>query len=221
LGRSDVEIAAKLLARLRSGDRLDELARDYGTSVHAIRKAFAIVGIDRRRLELLRSTRKTPVLRLPDDLARYLHRARQAQRTHETKGRTRWSDEDILGCLELASTMAFPLTATEFDNLREEHHIQGPSALTVAHRFGSWSRACEVAGVECGSAPRESYTRSWTNRELISFVGDYLSTTHRPSFTGYSQWEATTEGAPSAATVRNRLGPWTDVKHMAMQATAR
>lgn len=117
--------------------------------------------------------------------------------------------------------MAYPLSVTAYEKLREDVLVVGPSAQLIALRFSSWSRACEVAGVECGSAPRGVYARSWSNRDLIAYVRDYMSTTYNASFSGYQEWASKNEGAPSAQTIRNRLGPWVAVKEMALQRAAR
>lgn len=216
-----IELAGRILRRLRAGDRLDEVARDYNTTVGSLRKFFLAVGIDRKDLEKLRSKRKTPELSLPQDLIAYRSRRPRAKARPKAAVRSKWSDDDLILCLAQASTMAFPLSASAYDRLREDVLVSGPSAQLIALRFGSWARACEVAGVECGSAPRDAYARSWSTRDLIAYVRDYMSTTYNASLSGYQQWASKNEGAPSAQTIRNRLGPWVEVKQMALQPTAR
>jgi hypothetical protein len=216
-----VELAAKILKRLRAGDRLDEVARDYNATVGSVRKFFLAVGIDRKELEKLRSKRKTPELRLPEDLVPYASRRRRAKARPTATFRSKWSDDDLIRSLVDASTMAYPLSATAYDKLRDDCLVVGPSAQLIALRFSSWSRACEVAGVECGSSPRDVYTRSWSNRDLVAYVRDYIATTYKASFSGYQQWASQNDGAPSAQTIRNRLGPWAEVKQMALQPAAR
>jgi hypothetical protein len=219
LGDPRIDMAASLLVRLRAGDRLDELARDRGTTVAAIRKFFASIGIGREDLDKLRTPRKSPRLKLPDDLTTFIERRGSTIGLRKSKP-SRWSDEDMLRCLEDAATMAFPLTAAAYDKLRGDFLVRGPSSESVVLRFGTWARACEIAGVECGRAPRDSYTRSWTNRELLEFVCDYVRSTYFPSFSGYEEWASMTEGAPSAQTLRNRLGPWSEIKTLATQVRA-
>lgn len=217
MGQSELALAARLLERLRAGDRLDELARDHGTTVEAIRHFFASLGIERRELAKLRSRQRSPGVNLPEELDKYTSRRRTGKHI-STATRPLWSNADMLERLENAATMAFPLTAVAYDKLREGLLVTGPSSQLIALRFGTWARACEIAGVECGNAPRESYTSPWTNGDLLGFVQDYLSTTYAPSFNGYQEWAHDTEGAPSGQTLRNRLGSWSQIRAIALQA---
>ena len=218
MGDARLALATELLKRLRAGDRLDEIARDKNVTVSAIRRFFESVGIERKDLERLRSTQKCPILHFPDDLLPFVSRSRRLRTRAQRPTRSKWSDDDILRCLLEASTMAYPLTAGAYDRLRDELLIRGPSAQLIALRFKSWTRACDLAGVECGVAPREHYSSTWSNRDLIAYVRDYVSTTYKPSFGGYQAWAAVTEGAPSAQTLRNRLGPWAEVIRAAQQS---
>jgi hypothetical protein len=126
--------------------------------------------------------------------------------------RSRWSDAAMLEALQLAATMAFPLSVAEYDALRLERFIDGPSAQLVAIRFGNWSTACDRAGVECGTVPRRSYGRAWSNAEILAIVNEYLARAGGVrTFDGYGRWAAASGFAPSAATVRVRLGTWANV----------
>src|SRR5437867_13168723 len=99
VGDGRLEFAAYVLKRLRAGDRLDEVARDDGTTVHAIRRVFSSFGIEREDLELLRSTAKSPRLKLPDGLAPFASRRKTHMHADDTSTRSRWTDDDLIRCL--------------------------------------------------------------------------------------------------------------------------
>ena len=53
VGDGRLEFAAYVLKRLRAGDRLDEVARDDGTTVHAIPERQSLLGFRAQVSELL------------------------------------------------------------------------------------------------------------------------------------------------------------------------
>jgi DNA-binding CsgD family transcriptional regulator len=140
-----------------------------------------------------------------------------------TKSSTqRWSDADILGAIQHASTYEFPLSASTFGQLVTRGEVVGPSVPLVYMRFGSWTSACTAAGVESGTSFIESYESRWTDDDLLGFVCAYLMIGNSAgTFSGYDIW-AKQEGhdAPSAGTIRVRLGPWGGVKKRALQLRA-
>jgi hypothetical protein len=140
--------------------------------------------------------------------------------------------DSIVKVLEDAATMAFPLTVTSYEDLRRQKLVAGPSSVLIQVRFGSWIAACASAGVECGST-RSSYKGQWSDGEVLAYVTEYLDETKdvlavfglEASGKGlsgkgwrtaddYDRW-ARDQGAPSAATVRNRFGSWTEAKRLA------
>lgn len=140
----------------------------------------------------------------------------QAPLTVPAAGRRRrrrrpvWTHEEMLDILKNAATLAWPLSSNEYEALRVQGLINGPSSQAIAARFNGWADACDVAGVECGATPRRGYAPRWSDDELLQFVREYLSTSETSTYNGYAVW-AQSSGAPSAATLRNRLGVWADV----------
>jgi hypothetical protein len=98
--------------------------------------------------------------------------------------------------------------------------VVGPSVPGVYQLFGGWNHACSLAGVECGESRRSGYETRWTDREILEYLAEYL---HYPggrgTFGGYDDWRQTYRpDAPSAGTVRMRLGPWSEAKRSALRA---
>ncbi|TIC83618.1 DUF3883 domain-containing protein [Nocardioides sp. GY 10113] len=97
-----------------------------------------------------------------------------------------------------------PLSGPFYDRNRED----GLSSARIVQVFGAWSTACEAAGVEAPSAPREKYDRGWSREDCLRWVLDYLQQADRPTAAGYEQWARDRDGAPSGGTVRLRCGKW-------------
>lgn len=149
----------------------------------------------------------------PTDLAHFqlAHLKRTTQQT--------WTDEQLLDALRAASLFEFPLTRLKYDNLLRVGQVDGPSGVRVMQRFGTWSAACDAAGVESGAARAAPYETRWTDDELLKFVSDYLrAPNYGGTFAGYDAWrkESGTDAAGSG-TIRNRLGTWSEVKRRALE----
>lgn len=129
----------------------------------------------------------------------------------------RHSDETIIDYLRKAALVldVTLLTANAYNDFAARQNLTPdawPSAQTVAKRFGGWRAACEAAGLDARAARRE-YFQDFPPARCRQFVDRYvrsaLSSGDRPTLSGYAVW-ARTAGGPSAATVRNRLGAWTE-----------
>jgi hypothetical protein len=85
------------------------------------------------------------------------------------------------------------------------------SHATVCIRFGSWSGALEAAGFEPG-AHRRAYRRRWDAQacwKALESVADELG--EWPRYARYEELSAGREDLPSAAMLRQRLGPWSEI----------
>jgi hypothetical protein len=123
-----------------------------------------------------------------------------------------WSNEQVLTALRMAATHYFPLGKAEYDSLIELKEIEGPSSALVWMRFGSWSKACELAGVEC-HAVREHYQKTWSRAELLTYVSRFLMSRDFSSSIGsYEIWKAAeTVKTPSGQLLRVEFGSWQNV----------
>lgn len=135
------------------------------------------------------------------------------------QGESRWTDEDICEALRQASAYEFPLTAKAYSELVQVGQIIGPSAPRIEQRFRSWSAACEEAGVVPGEPPKNrEYESKWSDDDLLQIVRAYLFDPDAPSSVGrFDEWKrANAPDGPSAQTLRNRFGSWTEVKRRAL-----
>ena len=131
----------------------------------------------------------------------------------------KWSDEQLLQALQSASSGSTPLTVTAYDGLVTRGDIKGPTGQVFFVRFGSWRKACEAAGVQCGESARDNYTREWSETDLEALVVEFLfSSEHDGSFVEFQRWLDERPNYPSMATIRNRLGQWGSMKQKAIEA---
>lgn len=194
-------------------------ARSARASASA-RRLARLVGLD---LEEHPGSSATDVaLRLGVDVNVVRANVPQASRrllVNEAHGTTpTWSRQESLDAVSLASTFEWPLSSPTYDSLVRQGEVHGPSSVRLGQVFGSWRAVCIEAGVEPVTPPREDYQSRWTDGELLDWVADYLrSPGSRGTHSGYDHWRAETlADAPSAQTVRNRLGKWGDVKRRAL-----
>ena len=129
-----------------------------------------------------------------------------------------WPDEHLLQALRIASTKSTPLTVAAYDALVAQNQIEGPTGQTFFTRFGSWRKACEEAGVQCGEAFRDNYVREWSEADLRAVVVNFLfSPEHDGNVASLEKWLEEQPDAPSIATIRKRLGGWVSMKERAIE----
>jgi hypothetical protein len=127
----------------------------------------------------------------------------------------RYSDGEIAGALRAAGKIAGePLSVGKYDKIRST--CAGPSAIRLIQRFGSWSAACEAAGVKSGEAKR-TYVRRWERSQIVDLVRQYLRASRKVSFQDFSQWLKKVPNAPSSATCRNVGVSWSSLLESARE----
>lgn len=89
---------------------------------------------------------------------------------------SRWSDDAILDAIREAALYEFPLTTNAYSDLLSKGQIKGPSMARIGQRFGSWTAACEAAGVVAGQTMRPHYESRWSNDDLLHIARQYCST---------------------------------------------
>lgn len=101
------------------------------------------------------------------------------------------------------------LTVRQYDRLRLARH---PSSARIRQVVGSWTVACQQAGVAAAGQGRSRGSR-WGNGEVEHWVDAYLaSESPTYSYRDFDRWLRSQEGAPSAQTVRNLTGMnWTQI----------
>ena len=121
----------------------------------------------------------------------------------------RYTDREIARALRTAARMAGePLSVGKYDKIRDA--FEGPSAIRLIQRFGSWSSACAAAGVKSGEAKR-SYARKWERAQIVDLVKRYLAEKRKVSFTDFSLWLKQVPASPSPATCRNVGISWSSL----------
>lgn len=131
---------------------------------------------------------------------------------------SRWSDDKIMDAIREAAVYEFPLTANAYGRLLAVGQIQGPSVPRIGQRYGSWTAACEAAGVTAGRAVRNNYESRWSDNDLAEIVRQYLLDPDVPnSANRFDAWKrVNVPDGPSFQTVRNRFGSWTEAKRRAL-----
>lgn len=171
------------------------LQENPGASVASLSKAVGAQQVDVRRA-------------LGADAARLTVNARPSPST---------SNERLLNGLRRAAAAAGePLSGKRYSDLERELGLVTRSRLI--QRFGSWSEACRLAGVEPCPQHRVNYIRHWTRAEMEQWVIRYLMEPgSRGSYDGFTDFLRRQAGAPSSQTVRNELGRWNEIKAKALQ----
>ena len=120
-----------------------------------------------------------------------------------------YSDEELLENLRsTAKKIDGPMSAKKFRLSGGE-----PTIAIFISRFGSWIKACELAGVKSGDAVRVNYKRAHSEETMLAYIASYLADPRtNGSAIGYDVWQRSVVGAPSLALIRQRLGKWNEIK---------
>jgi DNA-binding transcriptional ArsR family regulator len=94
-----------------------------------------------------------------------------------------------------------------------------PAAATYIRRYGTWSEACRLAGIEAAKARRTNYIRDWSNEDIINAVDEFITETGLTAYHGYAEW-ARENDKPSGPLLVQRLGSWSEARKLAIKAAA-
>jgi hypothetical protein len=121
-----------------------------------------------------------------------------------------YSDQQLVAALAAAAVeLGEPLKVGAYDAWQRGRDDAASPALVI-RRFGSWKQACTRAGVATNTT--RSTSRRWTDEQVVGIVASYLrSPGSTGTFADYTAWARAQQGAPSGATLRQRL-PWAEVK---------
>jgi hypothetical protein len=130
-----------------------------------------------------------------------------------------WNNEDIIECLKSAGTYFFPLSHGDYEKLVEIGEIKGPSVPLIYKRFGSWTNACQKAGIETNKPVRSEYVLDYSDEEILIFLMRYFNEEHTiGSIEDYEKWRRAQNGKiPSIGLIRNRIGNWGIVKEIVLK----
>lgn len=197
--RSALESAEQQAKESAVAEELRGLLEERGPmSVHEVADATGHVAVEISRA-------------WPPDLAHL--------RLHPTgRQEERWSDDAIIDAIREAAVYEYPLTTNAYAELLSQGQVRGPSMPRIWQRFGSWTAACEAAGVVPGQTMRPHYESRWSDEDLLRVARQYLLDQSAPNSAGrFDGWRrAVVPDGPSFQTLRNRFGSWTDVKRRAL-----
>lgn len=126
----------------------------------------------------------------------------------------RVSDSEFISRLQVAAGIESPLTQSIYLDLVRSGVIEGPGPQSIAKRFGTWTNACEKAGIKFNESIRSHYESRWQDEQVLKAVIRFLQNNHfGRSYDDYERWRAQVDGeAPSGAKVRSLLGSWSDAR---------
>jgi DNA-binding NarL/FixJ family response regulator len=179
--------ADRLRAGFREGRSAAELAKVLGLATAAVES-------------VLRST-VTPFDRA--ERRRRLADRRRAQPTY--------SEAELIRAVnQVAERLGGVPRSSDYHQFARELGL--PSLPTVMNRLGGWSAAVRAAGMTPHPSRRSGYSRRWTDdacrralEALIAELGEL------PTAAQYDVLASADDSLPSLATVRNRLGRWSEV----------
>ena len=152
---------------------------------------------------------------LDDDPSR--RRVAAFRRNAKTRPKPRYSDEEIIECLRIASAeLGGVLTTAEYTNLARTRKFPDgrpwPLHQTPFHRFGSWRAALQRAGLEANPPSAIAGQRLFTREHCIDAILEVeRELGHPPTAAEYERAATASHGIlPSLATVRHRCGGWQD-----------
>lgn len=128
-----------------------------------------------------------------------------------------YSDEALLGILQGAhKKVQGPLTINKYNKLKIR-----PTIAIYIIRFGSWKKACKLAGVPHGKAPKRKYSREHSKDEMLEAVAKYMADPRTTGTArGYEDWQKDKKYAPSLSLIRQRIGTWIKIKELVMKRQA-
>ncbi|HTN24512.1 MAG TPA: sigma factor-like helix-turn-helix DNA-binding protein [Solirubrobacteraceae bacterium] len=188
--RVEQEVEAQLpalLALWRAGAAAGSAAEALGLQVTACRNAIARAATD--------ADRDARRLSLAGD--------RAIAKTY--------SDQDILTAVtSVAQRLGRVPTAKEYGAQARE--LELPSLPTVVNRMGRWTNAIRGAGLVPAHTAAHARARRWTAescwhaiRVVVAELGEI------PTVVAYDRHAAGRRDLPSSATLRNRLGRWSQI----------
>ena len=91
------------------------------------------------------------------------------------------------------------------------------SAVRLVQRFGSWSEACRRAGLPVGKHDgRPGPPQRFDDQACLAVAKEFLvDPTAGVSYAAFAAWMRARPDAPSAQTVRSRLGSWNQIRRLA------
>lgn len=121
-----------------------------------------------------------------------------------------YSDDDLIDAIRSVAQVVDRVPSTK-DYAERSPRLGLPSLPTVTNRFGTWIAAVERAGMTPNAAFR-TYSRTWDAEACRAAMRSVVEELDRvPSVSHYEALARSRDDLPSLATVRNRLGRWSEL----------
>lgn len=214
------------------GESVSSLAKQHGLRREAISAVLAEHGVgapSEAREAVLEYVREHPGLSVDDlslrldlsksSISRYVRGAEEQRLVVSRKqaDRTVFSDAQMAEALRTVwrslDDKSRGLSRMRYNALREEGT---PAASTYIRRYGSWSEACERAGITASKARRGNYAQEWSDADILAAVNEYIDETGDTVYHGYTAW-AREHGRPSGPLLITRLGSWAKARKEAIK----
>lgn len=225
-------IVKKLLKAVGNGQSISALAREHGLRREAISAVLAEHGVGEpspAREAVLAYVRQHPGLSV-DDLAlrldlskssvsRYVRGAQESRLVVSRKqtDRSTFTDQAMAASLKAVwkelDDKGQGLSRVRYNKLRAKGT---PAASTFIRRYGSWSKACELAGITAAKPRRDNYEQLFTDEDILRSVNDFIDETGSTVFHRYAEW-AKEHGRPSGPLLIMRHGSWAEARKRAIK----
>jgi len=229
-------ISGQLLAAYERGVSVSAMAEEHGLRREAIASELSQHGVgspSAAREAVLEYVRKNPGLSVDDlslrldlsksSVSRYLrgtpeHKLVVSRKISPTQ---KFSDAQMADALREAfrqlDDRSKGLSRKRYKELMAGKDV--PAAATFIRRYGTWSEACRLAGVEAAKARRENYVQTHTNADIVDAVVEFIETSGETSYHRYADW-AREHDRPSGPLLVQRLGSWAVARRLAIQQNA-
>jgi hypothetical protein len=188
--------------------RVEEDVEAHITELLALWRTGAAPGSAAVRLGLQVTACRNTIARVASDADRDARKMRLAADRAIAKT---YSDDDIVDALtSIAEGLGRVPTAKEYGALA--HDLGYPSLPTVVNRMGRWTDAVRTAGLEPAHAPEHARARRWTVERCMTAMHTVVAELGEiPTVIAYDRHTAGRKDLPSSATLRNRLGRWSQI----------
>lgn len=208
----DVQIISDVL----SGRTLAEVGAEHGLTRERIRQIVkqGAPGFNVREARKARTAHRNQQRRAKRrqdiEALRWVADRRSAEKV--------WTNEEMILCMQEMFAVHGEISIDRWRKVSRGEMV--PSSSLYVVRFGSWNAAKQAAGLPTkNQRPLATYHRSHTDEELIDAVVRFLRTANadhgRFGAQHYERWRLE-NGGPSLASIRSRLGRWSDVKAQAV-----
>jgi DNA-binding transcriptional ArsR family regulator len=226
------EMADELKAARDAGESLASISRRTGLRREVVSMTLGEGGSE-QRAAVLKFVRENPGLSVDDitlrlglgknTVSRYLRGTEEHDLlvSRKTSPKVQYSDTQMFEALRTAwrkldaDGRANGLSRTKYERLMTDEDI-APSPSAYVRRYRSWSAACALAGITASAARRASYSRSFTDDDILDAISDYEAETGETSYHKYCDW-ARANGRPSGPSIIVRMSAWSTARRSAME----